>query len=416
MRRFEADVLIPGRGEPITDGVLIVDGDTITYAGPRQEAPDPDGVAPVRVGTLMPGLWDSHTHLLGGPPGVFDYAALFTQSRAPRGGPPPPRRRAGGAAGVTSIRELGGLGLHLATAVEEGLLGPNIHAAGSVLSVTGGHADAHNLPLPWVRDAGERGADFRMADGPDDCARAVREQLRRNAKVIKVCASGGVMSVIDDPIHQQFTDQELRTIVEVAALAQRSVAAHCHGKPGIMAALAAGVLTIEHGTYLDEEACQAMREAGAILVPTFTIIHEMRDHPALSPEVTAKMAAVARIHQENITRAHEAGVKIAMGSDLGASGDGPASWGRNGRELALLAGIGMTPQQVIEAATANGPDTLGAQAPRSGQLRAGYDADLLVVDGNPLTDVSLLADPTRITEVWKAGVALKRDGRLLDAA
>ena len=133
--------------------------------------------------------------------------------------------------------------------------GPAVYAAGSILSTTGGHADLHSYPLAWMNDFGhQRYGDMRLADGPAECMRAVREQLRRNARVIKVCASGGVLSEIDDPIHQQFTDAELRVIVEVAGLAERVVAAHCHGKPGIMAAIEAGVRTIEHGTYLDEEA------------------------------------------------------------------------------------------------------------------------------------------------------------------
>ena len=121
---------------------------------------------------------------------------------------------------------------------------------------TGGHADLHSYPLAWIGDFGHHGGELRLADGEAECMRAVREQLRRNARLIKVCASGGVLSEIDNPIHQQFTAGELRTIVEVAGLADRVVAAHCHGKPGIMAAIEAGVSTIEHGTYLDDEACE----------------------------------------------------------------------------------------------------------------------------------------------------------------
>src|SRR5262249_62061337 len=175
-------------------------------------------------------------------------------------------------AGITSVREVGGLGVHLARAVAEGVLeGPAIYAAGAILSITGGHADLHSYPLPWIGDFGVHYGELRLADGLAECMRGVREQLRQNARVIKVCASGGVMSEIDDPIHQQFTVTELRSIVEVAGLAERVVAAHCHGKPGIMAAVEAGVRTIEHGTYLDDEACAAMREAGVILVPTRAI-------------------------------------------------------------------------------------------------------------------------------------------------
>ena len=143
-----------------------------------------------------------------------------------------------------------------------------------VLSPTGGHADLHMYPHDWVCDFADRVGILRQCDGVAECLRAVRLQLRDGARLIKICASGGVMSEIDHPIHQQFGADELRAIVEEAALADRVVAAHCHGKPGIMAALAAGVRTIEHGTYLDEEAASAMVESGAILVPTRHIVEE----------------------------------------------------------------------------------------------------------------------------------------------
>jgi imidazolonepropionase-like amidohydrolase len=236
----------------------------------------------------------------------------------------------------------------------------------------------------------------------------VREQLRRNAKLIKVCASGGVLSEIDDPIHQQFTLVELRAIVEVAAMAERVVAAHCHGKPGLMAALEAGVRTIEHGTYLDEEVCDAMRETGAILVPTRTIIAETLMSDDLPPYAKAKMAAIADRHTAAVTLAHERGVTIAAGTDIAVSGsDLPSSWGRNGRELPLLVEAGMTPLEAIEAATANGPMTLGPQAPRSGLLAGGYDADLIALDADPLENIQVLAEPEHIIGVWRAGRRVK---------
>ena len=409
MYEILADQLIPGRGEPVRNAVVVMDGAVITYAGPRDTAPAaPKSMASVHARTVMPGLWDSHTHLLGTRPGESDYAQIAQQHPATRAARSAQSLRRALDAGVTSIRELGGLGLYLASVVDEGFLpGPKIHAAGSVLSTTGGHGDVHTFPVEWVRDTARMGADFRLVDGEAECARVVREQLRRNAKIIKVCASGGVLSVVDDPVHQQFTDRELRVIVEVAGLAERSVAAHCHGKPGIMAALRAGVLTIEHGSYLDDEACTAMKEAGAILVPTLTIIQEVLESADIKPYAAQKMATIAQIHRENVARAHAAGVTIAMGSDLGLTGDGVAAWGRNGREIALLTAIGMSPLEAIEAATANGPATLGRQAPRSGRLAAGFDADVLIVDGDPVTEPSLLADPSRITGVWRAGTRVK---------
>jgi imidazolonepropionase-like amidohydrolase len=408
-RRIEADLLIPGRGAPVRDGVIVIDGPLIAYAGPRAGAPIGDtAVEPVRARTVMPGMWDCHTHVKGGRPGTFDDVRLVQEHPATRAARGVQGLRRALDAGVTSVREVGGMGLQLAPVVAEGCLpGPAIYAAGAVLSATGGHGDIHGLPAEWVRDCARLGTEFRLADGEAECAKAVREQLRRDARIIKVCASGGVLSAIDDPLHQEFTVRELRTIVEVAGLAERGVAAHCHGKPGIMAALEAGVLTIEHGSHLDDEACAAMSEVGAILVPTLTIVRELLDGGGLPPYAARKLAGIARVHRDNIARAHQAGVRIAMGTDIQSSGDAPAAWGRHGREAVLLNDIGMNPLEVIEAATANGPATLGRQAPRSGLLRKGFDADILVVDGDPLSDISVLADPARITAVWQGGTLVK---------
>jgi imidazolonepropionase-like amidohydrolase len=406
MERIEADLLVPGEGEPIRDGVVVLDGPTIAYAGPAADAPSTGQASTARAVAVLPGLWDCHGHLLGMR--TLDLSRLPLEPVALRAARCAADLRAALDAGVTSVREVGGLGVHLARAVEEGTLeGPTIYGAGAILSVTGGHGDLHSLPLQWVT-ALNQSDEGGLCDGVDGCIRAVRMQLRRNARLIKVCASGGVLSELDDPIHQQFTAAELRAMVEVAALAERVVAAHCHGKPGIMAALEAGVRTIEHGTYLDEEACQAMRECGAILVPTRTIVQEMLDSDAVPAFAVPKLAATADRHAKAMALAHEQGVTIAMGTDLAISGaELVASWGRNGRELPLLVEAGLTPLEAIQAATANGPLTLGPQAPRSGQLADGYDADLIILDGDPLADITILADPAHVVGVWKAGRQVK---------
>jgi imidazolonepropionase-like amidohydrolase len=286
--------------------------------------------------------------------------------------------------------------------------GPAIYAGGAILSTTGGHGDLHSFPLPWMEDYARLEGTMCLADGEAACQRAVREQLRRGARLIKVCASGGVLSELDDPIHQQFTVAELRAIVEVAALAERPVAAHCHGKPGIMAALEAGVLTIEHGTYLDDECCDAMRETGAILVPTRTIIEDMLASSGVPDYAMAKLRVVADVHAGAVARALKRGVTVAMGTDIALTGmDLPNSWGHNGSELVHLVSLGMTPLQAIEAATATAPTTLGRQAPRSGVLAAGYDADVITLDADPLADISVLAQPAHVTGVWTAGRRVK---------
>jgi imidazolonepropionase-like amidohydrolase len=407
MQRIEAGLLIRGRGEPVTDAVVILDGETIAYAGAVGEAPRRTaGDRVIRVPVVLPGLWDCHGHFAG--VSTFDWRPWVTDPPALRGARCAHDLQAAVAAGITSVREVGGLGVYLARAVDEGLFeGPAIYGAGAVLSTTGGHADIHGFPQAWMTQWGHSGGDFRQCDGVDDCVRAVREQLRKNAKLIKVCASGGVLSEVDDPVHQQFTVPELRAMVEAAGMADKIVAAHCHGKPGILAALQAGVHTIEHGTYLDAEACDAMRESGAILVPTRTVMTEALDAD-LPPPTRAKLAAIADRHATAVALAHDRGVTIAMGTDIGLTGpDVPNSWGRNGRELPLLVEAGLTPLQAIEAATANGPLTLGPQAPRSGVLAEGYDADVIALDADPLNDITVIADPAHVIAVWRGGQKVK---------
>ncbi len=408
MERIEAGLLIPGDGEPVQNAVLLADGTTICYAGPADGAPQTPEASATTAAVVMPGMWDCHGHFLGSR--SFDLTKLAQEPVALRAARSAHDLANALNAGITSVREVGGLGVYLARAVAEGLLpGPAIYAAGAILSTTGGHGDLHCYPLSWVEDIARQDGSLRLADGQAECIRAVREQLRRGARVIKVCASGGVLSELDSPIHQQFTGSELRTIVEVAGLAERVVAAHCHGKPGIMAAIEAGVATIEHGSYLDAEACDAMRESGIILVPTRSIIEDILKHiDTVPPYAAEKLTALAATHASATQLAIERGVTVAMGTDVGMTGlDLPNSWGTNGSELAHLVAFGMTPLQAIEAATAIAPRTLGPQAPRSGKLTEGYDADFITLDADPIEDITVLARPERITGVWTAGRRVK---------
>lgn len=400
--RIEARRLIPGQGDPIDDATVIAEGPTITYAGPSDGAPDTPTYAGYTAEVVMPGMWETHAHFWGSASASIE--SLITHE--PHVGVMRAARDVERvlAAGFTSVREVGGYGVFLATAVEEGTVnGPAIYASGSILSQTGGHGDIHGIPIPHVDELFERhfGAPT-MCDGPDDCRRLVRRQLRLGARVIKVCASGGVMSQVDHPIHQQFSAAELRAIVEEATRADRAVAAHCHGKPGIMAALEAGVKTIEHGTYLDEEAAEAMVEAGAVLVPTRFIIQHLLDHGRASgiPDYAyAKIVDIAARHFQAMQTAIDAGVTIALGTDIFVR----SALGQNGRELGYLVEAGMSPMQAIEAATVNGPLTVGPQAPNSGRLLEGFDADILCLDADPTEDISVLADGNHVTRVFRAG-------------
>src|SRR5437660_5561390 len=185
MHRIEAGLLIPGRGGPVPDGVLVLDGPSISYAGPAGVAPPTPGAPVTRATAVMPGMWDCHGHLIGTR--TFDLAQLPSEPEALRAARCTRDLRAALDAGVTSVRDVGGLGVYLARAVAEGVLpGPVIYGAGAILSTTGGHGDLHSFPLEWIHSyaASGEGSLTRLADGPDECARAVREQLRRNAKLI----------------------------------------------------------------------------------------------------------------------------------------------------------------------------------------------------------------------------------------
>jgi len=284
-----------------------------------------------------------------------------------------------------------------------------------ILSQTGGHGDFHSFPLDFVLSIGVTLGLGILCDGVPECLKAVRSQLRSGARLIKICASGGVMSEIDNPVHQQFSDEEMRAIVEEAGRAERIVAAHCHGKPGIMAALRAGCKTIEHGTYLDEEAAELMVEKGAILVPTRLTYErglKIGKQSGIPEYAYQKLLAVADRHKEAMQLAVKKGVKIALGTDIANTGEETAlPSGMNACEVEYLVGAGLSPLQAIQAATSAGPETLGPQAPTSGQLKPGYDADMISLSQNPLPDVTVLASPQNITHVWKSGKLVKQSER-----
>ncbi|WP_424186651.1 metal-dependent hydrolase family protein [Actinokineospora sp. G85] len=315
------------------------------------------------------------------------------------------------AAGFTSLRDVGGHGCTLRETIAEGTVaGPRVYSANKVISQTAGHSDAHRLPHTWVSDPCRTGGMLHLADGVDECVRAVRLQLRAGAELIKVCASGGVFSEIDNPHHQQFLDRELAAIVEEATRADRAVAAHCHGRAGLLAAIRAGCRTIEHGTCVDQEIADLMVDNDITLVPTRTIYESMLTRlEALPPPWRPRFQSFADRHLDSLALAHATGVRIAAGTDIGLSTRGDSlSWGQNASEFVHLAAAGLTPLDVIAAGTANAPSTLGPLAPTSGQLKRGFDADILALHTNPLGDLSALGTPEAIAFVVKAGVDVRR--------
>ncbi|RDW73573.1 hypothetical protein BP6252_07480 [Coleophoma cylindrospora] len=400
---IKGSLLIPGRGQPMNNGVVIIQDDKIAWVGPESSIPSKYNlISFTNVPVLMPGLWDCHIHYHGrGPNGRTD-DGQFTSSGALAGARVARELERTLLAGFTSVREVSGFGGEVAPAVEDGtFIGPHVYSSFASLSMTAGHADIHNLPMNTVLDAAAHGLANYVCDGKADCIKGVRTQLRRGAKLIKICATGGVGSIIDDPEDAEFSPEELKAMVDEAARAKRIVAAHCHGKEGIIAALKAGVKTIEHGSYLDDECAALMQEKGAILVPTRLVIQSgLENKNEWPPLQYSKMVKIAGPHKKAYKLAVQKGVKIALGTDYVP--------GKNGKELVYAVEAGMTPLEAIEACTATSPETLGAHlAPKSGQLKEGYDADLIAVSANPLEDISILSNIENITHVWKGGRLFK---------
>ncbi|KAH6643478.1 amidohydrolase [Truncatella angustata] len=411
-------LLIPGDGKPILDAILVVDGRLIAWIGPKSDLPDKYSESPhraVSVPYLMPGLWDCHVHFSGVPEDATSNAAFLTTHPAEAGA-----RLAKGCWdalqwGYTSVRDLSGLGCEIARAVEDGtIVGPNIYSSGGGLSQTGGHGDLHDLPAGVVLSnigvanvtSGHFGTSALMVvDGKEECRRAVRLNIRRGARCIKVMGSGGVGSLNDDIFCAQFSSEELECIVEEATRQNLVVAAHVHAKPGIMAAVHAGVTTVEHGSFADREAIDLIREKGIVYVATRTIneILLSTGGKGLAPQVWEKTKLVATANRDAYCLAIKTGVKIALGTDM--------SPGFNAaKELEYAVDAGMSNLDAIKAATANGPLTVGSKAPKTGQLKVGYEADIIGLFENPAKDVKVLQEVDSVKWVWKAGKVFKGPG------
>ena len=423
---IHASILIrgPASSPPLKNRTIVIEDKVITHIMHTDQLPsDLDSHPSTTVPVLMPGLWDCHCHLLGNA--NLNLTEFMVTPAATCGARLVPSLKAIVESGVTSVRDLGSHALEVAKAVEEGAIpGPNIYSAGAAISQTAGHADLFDMPFGFVHSRmGVSTSDLNnhepgrvglvLADGIDEVRKAVRLQIRRGAKVIKFCASGGVLSISDDPIKQQFSIEEMKVFVDEAERLGRIVAAHCHGKPGIMAALEAGVKTIEHGTYIDEECIKKMKEKGAILCPTRTIVKVGVDHPELmGKESYQKMVETAKYHLGAYQACVKGGVKIALGTDLGVSrpDDHVLSLGKSGQELVYaVKEAGMSEAQAIEAMTANGPLTLGnlGMAPKSGQIEVGYDGDVIGLTEDPTKNIDIFMGSKGVSHVWKGGNLMK---------
>ncbi len=392
--------IIDGTGKAPFEGVVLIDGKKIEKVGLTNEVTIPPKAKTIEVkdGTILPGLIDCHVHLMGERTLDFMKSAFEpSELKAVRAAEDCSKLLE---AGFTSVRDVGGLGIYLKRAVEEGeIRGPRILSAFKILSQTAGHGDMHSLPL----DIAVRVGFSRLCDGADDCRKAAREQFREGADFIKICTTGGVLSERDLPTSAQFTMDEIRAIVEEAQRVGSFVAAHAEGTQGIKNAIRGGVKTIEHGDFIDDEGIKLMLENGNILVPTFSIgeriISDGEKYKVPSWGIK-KMHQLWEVQSTNFKKAKNAGVKIAAGTDFGG---GPLTpHGENAQELELLVKEGLTPMEAIMAATKTGAEALNMKE-EIGTLEAGKFADLIVVSGDPLSDISILRKTENIKVVIKAG-------------
>jgi imidazolonepropionase-like amidohydrolase len=340
---------------------------------------------------LLPGLIDAHVHLTSDRAGVEGALADFTDSVAAQAYEAATNARKTLAAGFTTVRNLGdgdGVTLALRDAIARGdLPGPRILDAGRSISTTAGHMDRRLGVREELHDGLH--AEGNLCDGIESCRRAVRMQVARGVDVIKIATTAGVNSRINAGLGRQMFDDEVQALVDTAHLYGKKVAVHAHGNDGITLALAAGADSIEHGTLMEDDAVALFKQHDAYYVPTLSTINGYKERlaanaNAYTPEVRAKIEWRIGITGKSLRRAHDAGVKIAFGTDAGVS-----KHGRNADEFELLVEHGMSPAEAIRAATLNAADLLGP-ADTVGSLQAGKQADLIAVEGDPLVDVRVL--------------------------
>ena len=355
--------------------------------------------------TVMPGLIDTHTHITSelGPDAIVEAVTKGAVDDAVRSTVYARRTLDAGFTTIRNVGAGGGADVALKRAINEGFLpGPRIWTARTTLSITGGHGDQgglrHDLfESPTYTDG--------IVDSAEEAAKAVRYQHKYGADLIKFTATGGVLSINDSGDLQQFSDAEMRSIVETAHQLGMKVAAHAHGKRGMEAAIRAGVDSIEHGTYLDDETIALFKKFGTYLVPTVMAgktVEEMAKTPGLlHPSVREKAARIGPLIQGAFGRAYKGGVRIAYGTDSGVS-----KHGENAREFAYMVEAGMPPAEAILSATKSASDLLGA-ADHVGSIQKGRYADIIAVVGDPLKDISELQ---RVTFVMKGGIVYKSAG------
>ena len=392
----------PTSGRVLRDKTLVIRGNQVVEI--RDGFVGEGNVVDLRSAFVLPGLIDSHVHL-GSEQSPNSRLDRLTMSNADQAMVGARHARRTLNAGFTTVADLGGANesiFALRDAVRRGdVVGPRIIAAGSSVSVHGGHGDANG----YREDILHVLSNESVCSGAEDCRRAVRTQVRAGADIIKITATGGVLSNTAAGLNQQFTQDELASIVEVAHRMGRQVTAHAHGVDGINAFLKAGGDSIEHGTYLDDESMRLFKANGAWLVPTLLagdFVARVASGPDnfFTPAQTAKALEAGPKMLDMAARAHRGGVKIAFGTDSGVSAHGD-----NAQEFALLVRAGLTPLQAIQSATIGAAEHLKISA-EAGRIAPGMPADLIAVAGDPLTDVTELE---RVRFVMKGGQVFRQD-------
>ena len=394
--------LIDGRGgPPVRDAVILIQGDRVTAAGPGLAIPAGAEVIDLSKKTVLPGLIDCHTHLTT-QSGDY-YEDLFRRTPIDQAIVAPVYARRTLEAGFTTVRDVGAaefIDVALRNAINRGdVPGPRMLVATLAVGSTGGHNDLSGFS-PYLRFDRFSG----VADGPAEIRKLIRLEVKNGADWIKVMATGGVLSEEESVGGPQYSQEELDTVVSEAAMWGKKVAAHAHGTEGIKRAARAGVASIEHGGLIDEEGVQLLKQKGIYLVPdiyTDEYILAEADHLGLPPKMIEKEKELRRHQLVNWKRAIAAGVKLAFGTDAGVY-----PHGQNAKQFHSLLDLGLTPAQVIRMATVNAADLLG-WSDRVGTLTPGHYADLIAVDGDPLTDVTELE---RVRFVMKGGVVVKGEG------
>lgn len=400
--------LIDGSGNtPIPNAAVLIKDNRIQAVGQADSLSLPnESIQEVDAGGgfILPGLIDTHVHLmLEGVNIARDMATPFSMRffNAVK------YMKNTIDAGITSVRDAGGADAGVKQAVETGVVtGPRMQISINVLTITGGHGDG------WMRSGNEfdlfpsyPGFPESRVDGVEGCRRKVREVLRAGADIIKICSTGGVLSPTDHPEFTQFSPEELEVIVREAAYRRGvKVMAHAQGAEGIKNAVRAGVHSIEHGIFLDNEAIDLMLKHGTFLVPTLLAplaVLEAGEKGGMPEYGIRKSREVIEIHSDSITRAHKAGVKISMGTDAGVM-----PHGTNLRELGLMVNIGMNPMEAIVATTKTAAECLGWDD-RVGTVQAGKLADIVIVRTNPLQDIRSLENTANISVVMKDGKIVK---------